>query len=79
MKENVETICDDNSIQINVAYEYEISPSQKEFGHGEHEVGLQVETDLKVVEVIIKGTGIDILPLLNKKQRDFLIDKLTYE
>lgn len=79
MKVVAETIVDDNSIQINVDYEYEQSESQLEFGHGIHDVGLLMETNLISVSVIIKGIKVDILSFLNKKQRDFIIDKLTYE
>ena len=79
MKQNTETIVDDNGIELAVSYEYEISESQIEFGHGKHEVGNRVETDLKIVELIIGGIGTDVLPLLNDIQKDTLISKLTYE
>lgn len=79
MKKNCETICDDNGIEIIVGYLYDQSESQKEEGHGLHEVGLMVYTELMSVEVVIAGTGIDILPRLSDKQQDHIISKLQYE
>lgn len=79
MKRNEELICDDNGLEILVSYRYDKSPSQIENGHGDHEVGLMVYTELKSVEVIIAGRGIDLLPLLTEKEKEFIISKLTYE
>lgn len=79
MKNNTQCICDDNGFEINVLYEYEISESQIEEGHGSHEVGGLVETELKIVELIIDGIGVDVLPVLNELQKSKIISKLTYE
>lgn len=79
MKSNSETICDDGGIEILVGYRYEQSESQIEECHGEHEVGLMIYTELTSVEVVIKGRGIDILPLMTDKQKDFIIANLQYE
>jgi len=79
MKSNAELICDDNGIEILVGYEYEQSDSQIEEGHGLHEVGCLVYTELTSVEVVIKGRGIDILSRLTEKEKDFIIGKLQYE
>lgn len=79
MKSNTEAVCIDNGIEISVEYEYEMSESQHEEGHGIHEVGQLVGTDLKVVEVIIAGKGFDITNLLNKRQKEAIISKLTYQ
>jgi hypothetical protein len=79
IKRNSETICDDNGIEILVGYRYETSDSQVEECHGLHEVGLMTETTLTSVEVVIAGRGIDVLPMLTKKQKDHIIDKLNYE
>lgn len=79
MIKNSETICDQNGIEILVSYHHEQSPSQKEFCHGEHEVGLMIYTELTSVEVVIKGKGIDILPMMTDKQKDFVIGQLQYE
>lgn len=78
MKQNTECISDDNGVEINVSYEYEISESQIEEGHGFNEVGCLVETELKVVELIIDGIGVDVLPYLNEIQKSKIISKLTY-
>ena len=79
MISNNECLADDNGIEVLVSYEYEVSEPHFEFGHGKHQVGATVETDLKSVEVIISGVGIDILHLLNKKQINSILDKLTYQ
>jgi hypothetical protein len=79
MKHNCETLSDDNGIEINVGYDYEDSPIQIEEGHGFHEVGNLVYTELKTVEVVIAKSGIDILPFLNDKQKSFIFSKLSYE
>lgn len=77
--DNTETLVDEQGIEILVAYSYDKSPSQVEEGHGLHEVGNMVYTELKSVEVVISGTGIDILPMMNEKQKQAIINKLTYE
>lgn len=79
MKKNCETICDDNGIEIIVGYLYDQSESQTEEGHGYHEVGLMVYTELRSVEVVIAGTGVNILPQLSDKQKEHIISKLQYE
>lgn len=79
MKTNSELINDDNGIEVLVSYRYEQSASQIEEGHGYHEVGLMISTELTSVEVLIKGTGINILPMLNERQKSFIISKLNYE
>jgi hypothetical protein len=79
MTKNSETLVDESGIEILVGYEYEKSPSQIEEGHGLHEVGLMTYTDLTSVEVVIKGKGIDILPLMTGRQKEFIIEQLTYD
>ena len=79
MTKNVETIVDESGIEILVAYDYEQSESQVDEGHGYHEVGLMIYTELTSVEVVIKGRGIDILPLMTEKQKEYIIENLTYE
>lgn len=65
---NSEMIVDDNGIEILVGYDYEKSGPQIEECHGYHDVGNLVSVKLTSVEVIICGTGIDILPQMTKKQ-----------
>lgn len=79
MRQLTECIVEENGIEINVLYEYEISESQIEEGHGQHEVGNLIETELKIVELIIDGIGVDVLPVLNELQKSKIISKLTYE
>lgn len=79
MKKNCETILDENGIELLVGYKYEQSASQLEEGHGLHEVGELIYTQLDSVEVVIKGRGIDILPQMTEKQKDFIIQSLNYE
>lgn len=79
MQHNTETITDENGIEILVGYDYEQSPSQIEEGHGYHEVGNLIETELKTVEIVIAGKGIDILPSMNEKQKEAIVELLNYE
>lgn len=79
MKHNCETISDDNGIELLVGYDYEESESQVEECHGYHEVGCLVYTELKSVELVIAGRGIDVLSSMTQKQKDHIISKLTYE
>lgn len=79
MTRNSETICDDNGIEIIVDYYYDKSESQLEEGHGTHEVGCLVETQLKSVEVVIAGTRTQIISLLTERQKDEIISKLNYD
>ena len=79
MKHNTETICDDNGFEIIVSYDYETSPPQIEEGHGFHDVGNLTYTELKSVELVIAGRGIDLLPLLYPNEKDFIFSKLQYE
>lgn len=79
MNKNVETIVDENGFEILVGYKYEVSASQTEEGHGYHEVGNLTYTELTSVELVIGGEGIENLPRLSERQKDFIISKLTYE
>ena len=82
MKKGSEVICGDNGIEINVEYEYEVSESQLEYGHGQYDVGGLVDTDatvLKVIELIIAGKGLDITNQLTKKQKEAIKSLLTYQ
>lgn len=79
MTKTTETLVDDAGIEIMVGYEWEQSDSQIEEGHGYHEVGKLVYTELTSVEVIIKGHGIDILPVMTQRQKDAIIGQLTYD
>ncbi len=73
-----ECICDDNGIEINITYEFEKSDSQIEEGHGLHDVGGGVYTQVKSVELVIAGKGIELLHQLTPKQLKNLTNKITY-
>jgi hypothetical protein len=80
MKKNTELIVDDAGLEILVAYRYERNPSQIEECHGYHEMGGGINVELEAVEVIVKGgSSVNILPFLNSKQEDYIIDKLNFD
>lgn len=79
MTHNAEALTDENGFEILVSYNYEQGESQVEEGHGLHEVGLMIYTELTSVEVVIGGIGVDIIHLLGERQKEFIISKLTYE
>lgn len=78
MKQGSELICDDNGIEILVGYNYEKSKDIHDTDEGVICEPL-IYTELTSVEVVIKGRGIDILPLLHGKEKEFIIENLTYE
>ena len=77
MKKNTETLIDDNGIEVQVSYLYEKSPSQIEECHGRHEVGNMVYTELIAVEVVIAGTSINILHMMDERQIQKIIKNLS--
>lgn len=80
MKHNAETIVDESGIEILVGYEFEKEKDhEEEPGNPSTLVQGLVYTELKSVEVVICGRGIDILPRLNERQTKFIIEQLTYE
>lgn len=78
MKTNDENVVDQNGFEIHVEYNYEISDSQIEEGHGFHEVGRLVYTELTSVKLLMEENALDLLPLLNDKQKSYIISKLYY-
>lgn len=80
MRHNTELIVDQNGIEILVAYEFEKSPAfYEEEGNPSTLVPSMVLTELESVEVIIKGRGINILPMLYESEKEAIIEMLTYE
>lgn len=79
LQKNNETVCDDNGFTIFVNYNYEKSPPQIEEGHGLHNVGGMVYTEIISVFVTISNQFINITVMLNDNQKQFIISKLTYE
>lgn len=80
MKHNSETIVDDNGIEMLVGYEYDVSLSfQAEHGNPNTHVDTMIYTELKSVELVVCKNGIELLPFLSDKQKDYIISKLTYQ
>jgi len=80
MKRNSEMIVDCEGIEILVGYRYERESAYcEEPGNPGTLVQPMVMTELESVEVVIRGTGIDILPNLSEKQQTYIINLLTYE
>ena len=77
---NVETVLDESGIELLVGYNYDNSPSfYAEEGNPSTHVDEMVYTELTSVEVVIKGSGIDILSFMNERQKEYIITLLTYE
>lgn len=72
----VKTLLDDNGFEVLVNYDYEKSYPQQEEGHGKHEVGNGIYTKLNSVELVFAKKGIEILPLLTDKQKEFIISSI---
>lgn len=68
MKHETITLVDEAGIEILVAYNIEYCKGNTEECHGYHTIGAGYVVDLESVEVVIAGTGIDILKSLTLKQ-----------
>lgn len=79
MKINTEQIIDHNGFEINVTYTFEKSLSQIEECHGSHEVGGGYDVQLVSVEILFGGKGIEILPKMNERQKNHIIDQLEID
>lgn len=79
MKSNTETLIDDSGIELLVEYDYEKGDPQFEECHGTHDVGGMVYTELKSVELVIAGRGIQLIHVLHPNEKEFIISKLQYE
>lgn len=75
MKSYSELICDDNGFEILV--EYNAERADPEDYHAE--LGTMICTELKSVEIVIAGRGIQLLNVLHENEKEFIISKLTYE
>ncbi len=82
MKNSVETIVDDNGIEVLVDYDYELNEAYyAEIGNPATFVPASVDdSSIKInsFEIVIGGTGIDIVSQLDKRQIDFIKPKLKY-
>lgn len=77
MEKKCITLVDENGIELLVGYDREESGSQVEEGHGLHEVGELVYRELTSVEVVIRGIGIDILPMMEEKQKESIVSLIN--
>lgn len=81
MKNNSETLVSENGLEVLVAYEYNETPGYyEEAGNPGTWIEPSIDdTKLTSVEFVIKGRGIQLLHLLTEKEKQYLIDQLTYE
>jgi hypothetical protein len=77
MIQQTETIIDQEGIELIVSYEWEKGEPQIEECHGYHDVGGLVTCELLSVEVVIAGIGIEILPVLEEKQKRVIFDAIS--
>ncbi len=75
MKNNTETLLDENGYEILVNYDWEFV----DLGDLPLPISENKYVELKSVELIIKGNGIQILQMLNEKQIKKIIGDLTFE
>lgn len=79
MQKEVETIVDDNGIEMLVEYEYDREPDyEEEPGNPNTLIRGMIYTEIKSVELVIAKKGIDITDRLSRKQMDCIKEKLTY-
>ena len=77
MQKDTTLIVDESGIEILVTYQWEQNAPQYEEGHGIHLVDDGLYVELEAVEIAIKGgNSVDILPQLNHKQQQSIIDQL---
>ena len=75
-----ETIIDEQGIEMIVAYEANVTPAYyDELGNPSTYICASAEIDLKSVELVICGTGIDITLSLTPRQRQHIIDLLCVD
>lgn len=74
-----QTIIDEPGIEFIAGGKIEFQGSQIEECHGFHDVGGGCDITLTSVEIVIAGSGIDILSQLSKKQIEKIIGKIEVE
>lgn len=67
MIKNTEFLVQENGFEIAVTYDYENLPDGKR------------DTYLQSIELIVKGRGMELLLLFDEKQKQDVINRLTYE
>ncbi len=80
MKTEVQTISDDNGIEVVARFGYDLERGyEAEPGNPNTFVPGGVYIELKEVLVVIGERAIDILPLLHPGEKDFLINKIQFK
>lgn len=74
---HTETIVDENDIELTVKYKAERS-LQVEECHGQQFVENGISITLIHVEIVIAGTGIDLVDMLNKSQQEAIVNQLSF-
>lgn len=80
MTKNTENLIPENGIDLLVSYQFEKTPGY----HAEKDnpgtwVEETVYTELESVELVLGGTGIEQIHLMDEKQKQYVIGMLTYE
>lgn len=75
MKQNL-TLVDESGIEVLVSFTQE-KDSPEDTHEDDFGTRTMVYTELHSVEVIIKGTGIDILPMMNERQKMTIVEQIN--
>lgn len=71
-----ETLIDGAGVEVSVTYDWEREPIYLEECHGYHSISGGTDITLTEVMIVVAGEGVDILPRLNEKQKQTIIDNL---
>jgi hypothetical protein len=77
MEKRYETIVDESGIEIYVAFAVWEEANFTEEGHGFHQIEGGNYVDLISVELIIARRSIELMPMLNEKQQESIINQLS--
>lgn len=77
MEKRYETIVDEAGIEIYVTFVIWEEDSFTEEGHGFHQIEGGNYVDLISVELIIAKRSIELMPMLNEKQQESIINQLS--
>lgn len=72
------TLIDESGIEILVSYRT-IKSEPEDVHEDDWSTHVLTYIELNSVEVVIKGKGIDILPLMNEKQKFFIVEQINDE
>ncbi|MCF3107273.1 hypothetical protein LL912_00635 [Niabella sp. CC-SYL272] len=73
LQNNTFTVCDDGVAELLVNADYDVDRDYFDL----HDAGMTVTVDIKSVELLIAGGGIDIKDKLNKKQIKKIEDEVV--